>query len=522
MKNKNSNKDSNDILYSLPYAKSSSGFWILLFGLSGIMLFGVYAWIIQLKVGLGVTGLNNYVSWGLYLTNFIFFIGISHAGTLISAILRITNWEGRKPITRMAEAITVFSLLVGAPMIIADLGRSERVLNLLFFGRLQSPLLWDVISVSTYLLGSTLYLYLPMIPDLAFLRDRKDFSVWRRKIYKFLAMNWQGTLEQKRLLEKSIKIMAVVIVCVAPMVHTVVSWVYGMTLRAGWHSTIFGIYYVAGAIFSGTAAIITVMAIFRKVYKLQNIVTFEHFRFLGILMMVFNAIYIYLTVSEYLTIGYGGKTEDIYLLTMLFRGEYAGLFWLTMGFIIAPLIIMVWPHKTIASIVAASLLVNIGMWLKRFLITVPSLKTTFLPIEGLDIIQAAYYPTWVEWAITAAGFAALAWLFVLFSKFFPILSVWEIKQEETSPELVFEQAPKKRTLIQIPVMSTVILVTTVFLIFLIILQSVFFEDNSLAVMVTPYTKPILLLILIPPGIILSFYFKIFKNILKIRKNSPLS
>lgn len=503
-------KSDDNVLYSLPYAKNSFGFWILFFVLNGIVLFGVYAWSIQFETGLGVTGLNNYVSWGLYLTNFIFFVGISHAGTLISAILRITNWEGRKPITRMAEAITVFSLLVGAPMIIADLGRADRVLNILFFGRLQSPLLWDVISISVYLTGSMLYLYLPMIPDLAFLRDRKDFSVWRRKIYKFLAMNWQNAPEQKILLEKSIKIMAVVIVCVAPMVHTVVSWVYGMTLRPGWHSTIFGIYYVVGAIFSGTAAIITVMAIYRKIYKLQNIVTFEHFKFLGILMMVFNIIYIYLTFSEYLTIGYGGKTEDIHLLNMLFKGEYAGLFWLTMVLIAAPLIIMVWPHKTISSIVLASVLVNIGMWLKRFLITVPSLKTTFLPLEGLDLARAAYYPTWVEWAITAAGFAALALFFVLFSKFFPILSVWEIK--EKAPE-----SNSKESLIPAYTVFILILIIVTSLTFIILQNLIFLEKTSLAVIIAPHTKPILLAILIPPAIVLSMYFRVLKNIFKIRR-----
>ena len=199
--------------------------------------------------------MTNYFSWGVYIINFVFFIGISHAGTLVSAILRVTGAEWRRPITRMAEGITVFALVIGGPMIIIDMGRPDRILNVSCTAGSSRPILWDVLSVTTYLSGSLLYLYLPMIPDLAMLRDHAGGPVravgaagW---IYRQLALGWQGTPEQWRRLERAISVMAIVIIPVAISVHTVVSWIFGMTLRPGWHSTIFGPYFVVGAIFSG-------------------------------------------------------------------------------------------------------------------------------------------------------------------------------------------------------------------------------------------------------------------------------
>lgn len=399
--------------------------------LVGLIAWGMIAYTLQLRYGLAVTGLRDYVSWGMYITNFVFFIGISHAGTLVSAILRVTGAEWRRPITRMAEAITVFALMVGAPMVLVDMGRPDRILNIFAYGRLQSPILWDVISITTYLTGSLLYLYLPLIPDLAILKDRVAArSSWRAKLYTALSLGWKGTPEQVRLLEKAISTMAIVIMPVAVSVHTVVSWIFGMTVREGWHSTIFGPYFVVGAIYSGIAALLTAMVIFRRVYHLEMYLTPGVFRRLGYLLLAAGAVYSYMTFSEYLTMFFTGQKEEAELLSMLFSGRFSMVFWgaMVVGLLIPLLIVVIPGLNGIKGLFVASILVNIGMWLKRWIIVVPTLSVPFLGIQSVPAKWAIYKPTWVEWSITVAAFAGFVLLYILFSKLFPIISIWETQE----------------------------------------------------------------------------------------------
>ncbi len=423
-----------DLIATLGPMSARQKLWLACF--AAICAWGLVAFIYQLRIGLAATAMNNYFSWGVYIINFVFFIGISHAGTLVSAILRVTGAEWRRPITRMAEGITVFALMIGAPMIIIDMGRPDRILNVILHGRLQSPILWDVCSVTTYITGSLMYLYLPMIPDLALLRDRPgSFSPWRQKLYRKLSLGWTGTPEQKRRLERAIGAMAIVIIPVAVSVHTVVSWIFGMTLRAGWHSTIFGPYFVVGAIFSGIAALITAMAIFVwyfRPYHLDRYITLSHFKKLASLLLAVNLIYIYFTVSEYLTMGYPSEGPDRRLLDALFTGQYAWQFW-TMAviglFIPAVLLALPWT-RTFKGILLASVLINIGMWLKRYVIVVPTLASPFMPVYSPTGQPLSYVPTWVEWSITAGAFSGFCMLYLLFSKVFPIVSIWEIEEGE--------------------------------------------------------------------------------------------
>jgi Ni/Fe-hydrogenase subunit HybB-like protein len=393
---------------------------------------GLVAYIYQLRNGLAVTGMREYVSWGVYMTNFVFFIGVSHAGTLISAILRVTHAEWRRPITRMAEAITLFALMIGAPMVIIDMGRPDRIHHVLLFGRFNSPILWDVCSITTYISGSLLYLYVAMIPDFALLAQRqtlgKPFSRARMWLYRAGSLGFRNTPEQRKNLNRALATMAVIIIPVAVSVHTVVSWIFGMTLRPGWHSTIFGPYFVVGAIFSGTAAIILAMAIFRKVYGLERYLTYRHFRNLGTLLLALNLIYIYFTLSEYLTNWYGQTEIDKRLIDLLMGGgQFATMFWLMAIFgLFVPIVLLMIPSKnnSITTIIVASVLINIGMWVKRYLIIVPTLMTPYIPAQAAGIIPK-YNPTWVEWTITAAAFALFMLLFTLFAKVLPIISVWE-------------------------------------------------------------------------------------------------
>ena len=394
----------------------------------------VVAYCYQLANGLEVTAMREYVSWGVYITNFVFFIGISHAGTLISAILRVTNAEWRRSVTRVAEAITVFALMVGAPMVLIDMGRIDRILNVIVHGRLNSPLLWDVCSICTYLAGSFTFLYVAMIPDLAILAKKtlvgQEPSLLQR-FYRTASLGYRGTPEQKHLLERAMHAMSVIIIPVAVSVHTVVSWIFGMTLRPGWHSTIFGPYFVVGAIYSGTAALIVAMAVFRRAYHLENLITMRQFRALGALLMALTVIYLYFTLSEYLTAWYGGEAVDRRLLHVLMgQGPYGITWWgIVGGCFLLPAVLLVIPivfptKLSLSRLLIASILINIGMWLKRYLIIVPTLLTPYIPTEAAGM-TLHYNPTLVEWTITAGAFAVFLLLFTLFAKIFPIVSIWE-------------------------------------------------------------------------------------------------
>ncbi|NIM02339.1 MAG: polysulfide reductase, partial [Acidobacteria bacterium] len=249
-------RHSEDLELLRPIEQPGVGFRVSTTLLLMVILGGWVLFSRQIFEGLGVTGLNQPVAWGFYIVNFVFFIGISHAGTLISAILRLSKAEWRRPITRMAEVITVVVLAIGGFHPVLDMGRPERMLNIFTAGRLQSPLLWDVSSISAYFMASTVYLYIPMIPDIALLRDR---GVRPRWLYNFLSWGWRGTPRQQQVLERAVGIMMILVIPIAVSVHTVISYIFAMTLQPGWHSTIFGPYFVVGAIFSGIAALMLVM-----------------------------------------------------------------------------------------------------------------------------------------------------------------------------------------------------------------------------------------------------------------------
>ena len=295
-----------------------------------LVLWGAALYIRQVVLGLGVTGMGRPVYWSMYIVNFIFFIGISHAGTLISAILRVTGAEWRRPITRVAEAITVFALIVGSLQILIDMGRIDRLAFTLFFGRLQSPIMWDIISVTLYLLGSVTYLFLPLMPDLAIIRDNlpEDVPKWRRMFYTILSLGWRGTKAQWIRLEKAIAFMAVFIIPVAVSVHSIISWIFASTLQPGWHSTIFGPYFVIGAIFSGIGALFIAMTAVRKVFGLEKFIAQRQYRNLGLLFIAMNAIWFYFTFAENLGLVTGQQTYEMPILAIKLWGEFAPTFWL--------------------------------------------------------------------------------------------------------------------------------------------------------------------------------------------------
>ena len=311
------------------FAAPGPRFWLAFLALSAVIGWGVYMYIRQFTLGLGETGMNRPTYWGVYMVNFIFFIGISHAGTLISAILRVTGAEWRRPITRVAEAITAFALMVGSMQIIIDMGRPDRLIFLIMYGRLQSPILWDVVSVTVYFLGSVTYLFLPLIPDLAILRDNAPEGAprWQSALYRALALGWRGNRTQWARLEKAISIMAVFIIPVAVSVHTIISWILATTVQPGWHSAIFGPYFVVGAIFSGIGALFIAMSAIRKVLGLEQYIAEKQYRNLGLLFIAMNAIWFYFTYAEHLTIAAGQQPEEFAVLASKLWGGFAPGFW---------------------------------------------------------------------------------------------------------------------------------------------------------------------------------------------------
>jgi Ni/Fe-hydrogenase subunit HybB-like protein len=409
-----------DALLLRPVFETGAKFYVVVTVLLAVIAWAVSTYVLQVKRGLGITGLNRPVMWGFYITNFVFFIGISHAGTLISAILRLCNAEWRRAITRSAEVITVLVLFIGMSNIVIDIGRPDRVLYVIQHGHLRSPLLWDVISVTAYLTGSTIYLYLPLIPDIALIRDR---TTKRRWFYRLLALGWQGTEWQHRWLNRGIAVMAVLVIPIAVSVHTVVSWVFGMTIQPMWHSTIFGPYFVVGAIFSGIAALIIAMAVLRWAYHLEDYIRPVHFNNLAILLLVMTLLWVYFTFAEHLTTYYGSDPAHMMVFYAKVIGPYAVYFWtMVVCCFVIPLPLLAL-HRTVAGSVIASSTVLIGMWLERFTIVVPTLVN-----PRLAYTRGFYHPTWVEFSLTAGCFAAFILLYVLFSKLFPIVSVWEIQE----------------------------------------------------------------------------------------------
>jgi molybdopterin-containing oxidoreductase family membrane subunit len=429
-----------------PILQPGSMFWPLALFLSLIVIAGVAAMFQQLVFGLGVTGLNNRVSWGFYITDMVFFIGLSYGGAVTSAILRLTNAPWRAPMVRLAEATALVTLLIGSLFPIIDLGRPDRMLNLVLHGQVGSPVLWDVVAVNTYMVATVIFLFLPLIPDMAFCRDHLGPAAGRFRafLYDRLSLGWRGTEKEKNILERNMTIVAVVIIPLAVSVHSVLAWLFGMTVRPGWNSTIYAPYFVVGALFSGVAAVILVVAGFRKAYHLEPFITEQHFKYLANMLLALGMGYGYFLFAELLTEGY--KMEGMSmdegsgpLLEELLLGQYAIAFWgFVLGGLAAPIALVSLPlTRNISGIVVASALVVAAMWLKRFLIVVPSMAAPIMPVGWGD-----YWPSRVEVAITLAAVAAIPLMLMIFFRIFPILSIYEMEEltHEEEDEPVQEQA----------------------------------------------------------------------------------
>jgi Ni/Fe-hydrogenase subunit HybB-like protein len=408
--------------------------WYVTFAIFFIIwIVGMNSLVRQIREGHEITGMRDNVVWGIYIVNFIFFMGLSYAGALISGTLHLFKSPWRKPIIRIAELITVISLLIGPVFILFCIGRFDRLYYLILFPRIQSPITWDVIAISTDIFGCLIFLYLSFLEDFALLRDYDELQVpkWKKKMYTILAMNYKDTPEQKKSLEYIKNIMAAMIIAIAIIVYSVLAWIFGVTLQPGWHSTIYGPYFVIAAVYSGTGLLIVIMWIFRKIYNLQEVITKKHFVNVGILLLIVGAFYGYFTFSDYLTKWYGSVKIDKMLIDKLISNYYYSFIFANYLGVLLPLIVIGFKRfRTINNITVAALVTLFAIWVNRYLIVVPTLESPYLPIQDIRPEFLKYSATYIEWSLTAAGISVFCMLMMMASKLVPIVSISELADEQ--------------------------------------------------------------------------------------------
>ncbi|MCP4423890.1 MAG: polysulfide reductase NrfD [Chloroflexi bacterium] len=413
-----------------PMMRNRPIFWVIVAVLTAIFLWGLYAWGYQIRWGFGVAGINRPVYWGMYISTFVFWVGISHAGTMISAVLRIFKADWRRPITRGAEAMTAFALMMASLYPLIHVGRIWKVYwmvpypnNRRLWPNFQSPLMWDMVAITTYLVGSGLYLYLALIPDLAMARDNTEG--WRYKLYRALALGWRGTEPGWHKMEKALGIFAIVIIPVFLSVHSIVSWDFAVTTQPRWHSTILPIFFIIGAVYSGLSALASILVIMRHGMGLQFFLRKEHLNNIGKLVMVAGIAWVYVWFAGYIVEWYGNMPVVRELLYDETGGELAPLFYTMMVCNILPIIMLMFEkiRTNPAFLLILTLIVNIGMYIERFLIVAGNLMRNYLPFNW-----GTFRPTWVSISIVAMTFAGFILFYMLFTKLIPWVPVWEVKQ----------------------------------------------------------------------------------------------
>ncbi len=414
------------------HIRINKGFLVWMGFLTVSLVACLYAYSLQLRTGLGVAGIRDYVTWGLYLANFVFFVAASLIGMLISAVLGLAGMKWITPLTRIAETIAVSFAAVAGLVIVSDMGRPERLAYVFIYGRPQSPILWDVTVIITYFALSLLLLYLPMIADMAILHRKGALPSWLKGTYKCLSLNFTDTPAQNRIINRSIRMLLILLVPMALSIHTVTSWLFAVTSRAGWDSSIFGPYFVSGAFVAGSAAVIIAMFFFRKNYKLQDYITDLHFDNMGKVLVTVSLVYLYFNINEFLVPGYKLQRADAIHLTELFSGKDACMFWIVqIGGLVLPILLLFFrPFRKPLPILVISIAVLIAAWFKRYLIVIPTQEHPFLPIQHVPQNFVVYTPTLVETMITIGPFILVLIIITLISKFFPVIPLHETAVEK--------------------------------------------------------------------------------------------
>lgn len=432
-----------DLTRSITHKDELSRFWLFILVMFAIV--GVWGFIIQIQRGLGVTGMRDYVSWGAYIANFVFFVAVSLIGFLISSTLHLLKVEWSKPVSRVAEQVAIAAVALAGIIIVMDMGRPDRLQNVFLHGRFASPIVWDLTVVTTYLVISVLLFYLPLIPDIALLRDRlTGVPEIQKKLYKILSLGWKGNDEQFRLMAHAMRILMILIIPVGLSIHTVTSWLFASTLRAGWDTTIFGPYFVSGAFVAGTAAVVMVMYIYRIRYRLKNYFTNHQFDMMGKLLVFVCLVYLYFNINEFLVPGYKMRLLEGIHLRELFHGSYSGMFWFVqIAGLILPIILLLFRYfRKPGPMFLISFVVLVASWFKRYVIVIPTMEHPHLPVQNVPDYFKHYSPTSNEIVIILFGFVGALIIITMLAKLFPVVSIWEYAEQQGIDKKYLTEKPE--------------------------------------------------------------------------------
>jgi Ni/Fe-hydrogenase subunit HybB-like protein len=409
---------------------ASLKYWAVIVMMVFGILMGAGCWAYQIAVGIGVGGQNIPVAWGTYLINFVFWVGIAHSGTLISAILHLFRAGWRNPIARAAETMTVFAVCVAGLFPFIHLGRIWMVHYILpypnertLWPNFQSPLVFDVIAISTYLMVSSLFWYTGMLPDLAIVRDRA--TGFRKKIFHIVSLGWTGRFEQWRHYTRAYLFFAALATPLVISVHSVVSWDFALGIVPGWHSTLFAPYFVAGAIHSGLAMVLTLMIPMRKIFRYEAFITKDILDNIAKTIVFTGLIVGYAYAIEYFLAWYSHNIVEQESFRWRAAGEYSLAFWvMVICNSVVPLLFFVRKvRRSIPWLFSISILINIGMWYERFVIIIGGVAHDFMPNAW-----GTYSPTLIEYGILVGSFSLFFFLFLLFVKHLPSVSMTEMKE----------------------------------------------------------------------------------------------
>ena len=401
----------------------------------GIMI-GAGCWAYQIAYGLGVTGQSVPVMWGTYLVNFVFWVGIAHSGTLISAILHLFRAKWRNPIARAAETMTVFAVCVAGLFPFIHLGRVWMVYYILpypnertLWPNFQSPLVFDVVAISTYLIVSSLFWYTGMLPDLAIVRDRA--TGLRKKIFHLVSLGWTGRFEQWRHYTRAYLFFAALATPLVISVHSVVSWDFALGIVPGWHSTLFAPYFVAGAIHSGLAMVLTLMIPMRKIFRYEDFITGDILDNIAKTIVFTGLIVGYAYGIEYFLAWYSHNIVEQESFRWRAMGEYSLFFWIMVicNSMVPLLFFIKKVRRSIPWLFGISILINIGMWYERFVIIIGGVAHDFMPNAW-----GTYSPSIIEYGILVGSFSLFFFLFLLFVKHLPSVSMTEMKESARKGE----------------------------------------------------------------------------------------
>jgi Ni/Fe-hydrogenase subunit HybB-like protein len=414
-------------------------FWVVVVVLAGFVVYSIIGlWGYMIAEGLGVTGVNRTENWAIFLTNVVFWIGISHAGTFVSALLRVVKAEFRRPFTRMAELMTTFGLVEAGFSVFMHMGRAWLAYWLFPYPNertiwpdFHSPLMWDFLAISTYLLASSMYVFLPLIPDLAMARDRS--TGWRKVFYRTLSFGFRGSESEWTHLKTAMNLFAYAILPVMFSVHTIVAWDFAMATRPGWSSTIFGPYFVVGALHSGLAAVAVILFVISRTMKnMKYFIRPEHFDGIGKLMLMITMTWGYFFFNDYLVEWYGGESISRTLQKFLETGPQNWIFFLMLACNFLIPMLFLWNRKfrrNPTAMVTMGIIINIGMWLERYVI-IP----VGLTINRMPFTWRVYVPR-IEIYMTLGTFSLFILMYLIMSRLIPFVPVWEVQEGQMAHSL---------------------------------------------------------------------------------------